>query len=246
MTPEPRWEIRVAAVGDLHVESSAADWRRALEPVSDHADALLLAGDLTQHGVAAEADTLAEALAEVAVPVFAVLGNHDLDANQSARVRRALERAGTCVLEGDAATLDVRGHTLGIAGTVGFGAGFLGAEASDFGEPEMRRFVGRSRRLADSLEAALASLDAEVRIALTHYAPVPDTLQGERREIHPFLGSHYLGAAIDAIGADLALHGHAHLGTEEGKTPGGVVVRNVAEPVIRAPYRVFRFADRGP
>src|SRR5262249_41566389 len=114
-----------------------------------------------------------------------------------------------------------------------------------FGEPEMKRFVARSRRLADSLEAALASLDAEVRIALTHYAPVPDTLQGERREIYPFLGSRFLAEAIDATGADLALHGHAHLGSEEGKTPGGVVVRNVAEPVIGVPYRVFRFSDEG-
>jgi Icc-related predicted phosphoesterase len=247
VTADERWQIRVAAVGDLHIEAdAAAEWRRAFEPVSDEADALLLAGDLTQGGVAAEAQALAEVLADVAVPVFAVLGNHDLDAGQADRVRLILEHAGACVLEGDGATLEVRGHTLGIAGTVGFGAGFLGADAANFGEAEMKRFVARSRRLADSLEAALAALDSEVRIALTHYAPVSDTLQGERREIYPFLGSHFLGAAIDATGADLALHGHAHLGSEEGKTPGGVVVRNVAEPVIRAPYRVFRFADGGP
>lgn len=247
MTSQPSWEIRVAAVGDLHVEPEVSgDWRQALEPVSDQADALLLAGDLTQGGTAEEAAALAAALAEVAIPVFAVLGNHDLDACHSDWLRRILERAHVCVLEGDAAALDVRGHTLGIAGTIGFGGGFLGAEAADFGEAEMKSFVGRSRRLADSLEAALASLDAEVRIALTHYAPVADTLQGERREIHPFLGSHFLGTAIDATGADLALHGHAHLGCEEGKTPGGVIVRNVAQPVIRAPYRVFRFGGFGP
>jgi Icc-related predicted phosphoesterase len=242
-SPASHWEIRVAAAGDLHVdEGVAAPWLRALEPVSDEADALLLAGDLTQIGVAAEAEALAAVLAPIAIPVYAVLGNHDLHSNQGDRVRRILERVGVCVLEGDSATLTVRGHTIGIAGTVGFGGGFPGAECSDFGEPEMKQFVGRSRRLADALQAALSELDSDVRIALTHYAPVPETLHGERREIYPFLGSHYLGRAIDATGADMAIHGHAHLGSEEGKTPGGVVVRNVAQPVIRAPYRVFRFA----
>ncbi|HTO52779.1 MAG TPA: metallophosphoesterase [Myxococcota bacterium] len=239
----PRWEIRIAAAGDLHVDPSVTGpWLRALEPVSDEADALLLAGDLTQLGVSTEAEALAEALAPITIPIFAVLGNHDLHSNQGDRVRRILERAQVCVLEGQSTTLMVSGHSVGIAGTIGFGGGFPGAEASDFGEPELKQFVARSRRLADSLEAALGELDTDVRIALTHYAPVPETLHGERREIYPFLGSHFLGSAIDATGADLAIHGHAHLGSEEGKTPGGVVVRNVAQPVIRAPYRVFRFA----
>jgi hypothetical protein len=49
-----------------------------------------------------------------------------------------------------------------------------------------------------------------------------------------------LGQAIDGAGADLAVHGHAHRGREQGRTPGGVEVRNVAMPVIRAAYRVYR------
>ena len=41
-------------------------------------------------------------------------------------------------------------------------------------------------------------LDCDVRVALTHYAPVPDTLAGEPLEIYPFLGSYLLGQAIDS------------------------------------------------
>jgi hypothetical protein len=48
-----------------------------------------------------------------------------------------------------------------------------------------------------------------------------------------------LAEAIDAAGADLVLHGHAHNGRENGVTPGGVPVRNVAQPVIRSAYRVY-------
>jgi Icc-related predicted phosphoesterase len=78
-----------------------------------------------------------------------------------------------------------------------------------------------------------------VKIALTHYAPVPDTLRGEPPEIYPFLGSYLLGEAIDATSTDLAVHGHAHFGTEQGVTPGGVRVRNVAQPVIQSAYAVY-------
>ena len=85
---------------------------------------------------------------------------------------------------------------------------------------------------AEQAEPALAA-------ALTHYAPVPDTLVGEPLEIYPFLGSYLLGRAIDDNHVTLAVHGHAHRGTELGVTPGGVPVRNVAHPVIGQAYRVY-------
>jgi hypothetical protein len=48
-----------------------------------------------------------------------------------------------------------------------------------------------------------------------------------------------IDGARDGAGADLAVHGHAHSGYEHGCTPGGVRVRNVAQPVIRAAYAVY-------
>ena len=86
----------------------------------------------------------------------------------------------------------------------------------------------------------LASIDADVRVALMHYAPIPETLEGERREIYPFLGSYLLAEAVDASGADLVVHGHAHAGRETGTTPGGIPVRNVARTVIRRPYKIYQ------
>jgi Icc-related predicted phosphoesterase len=130
---------------------------------------------------------------------------------------------------------------VGVAGTKGFGGGFAGASASDFGEREMKAFVAESRRRARRLERALASLRADRRIALLHYSPVADTLAGEPREIYPFLGSYLLAEAVDRSGADLVLHGHAHRGSPSGVTPGGVPVRNVAVPVIGCAYQVFQF-----
>ena len=99
--------------------------------------------------------------------------------------------------------------------------------------------------MADALCHSLTGLDAEVRIAMTHYSPIEATLEGERLEIYPFLGSYLLAEAIDTGGAHLAVHGHAHRGHRAGVTPCGVPVRNVARPVIGRPFTVLRLDTQG-
>ena len=232
--------IRVAAVGDIHVGTdSAGKVGRCFEHVGDRADVLLLAGDLTRRGEVAEAEVLAHELGEVSIPIVAVLGNHDHHAECEEKVIKVLNDAGITVLEGDNTVVDVDGQRLGIAGVKGFGGGFPGACGSEFGERELKAFMRHSREVACTLEQALKALDTDKRVALLHFSPIEGTLRGERLEIYPFLGSYFLAEAIDAAGADLAVHGHAHRGTEKGVTPGGVHVRNVAEPVLRQSYAVY-------
>lgn len=235
--------VRVAAVGDIHL---SPDCRGLLRPSFETlplcADLLLLAGDLTRHGTVSEAEVVAAEVGDLGVPVVAVLGNHDYHSEQEADVTRVLTDAGVTVLEGESVILPVGGAKVGVAGVKGFCGGFAGRSAGEFGEREMKEFVRTTRRGAEGLHRALAGLadgDCGARIALTHFAPVPDTLAGEPVEIYPFLGSYLLAEAIDEAGADLALHGHAHLGTEHGMTAGGVRVRNVAQPVIRKAFALY-------
>jgi Icc-related predicted phosphoesterase len=232
--------IRIAAVGDVHFGTdSAGRLRPEWERLGERADVLLLAGDLTRHGEADEAVVLADEVRALPVPVVAVLGNHDHHSDEEHLVRKVLEEADVVVLEGESTVVETPGGPLGVAGVKGFGGGFAGACASEFGEPEMKAFVGHTRAFAARLEAALAELETERRVALLHYAPTPDTLQGEHLEIFPFLGSYLLAEPIDRIGADLVLHGHAHAGTEKGSTAGGIPVRNVAQPVIGRAYNLY-------
>src|SRR5512139_1167532 len=126
-------------------------FRPALEELPEHADVLLLAGDLTRHGTEAEARCVAEEFGGLPVPVVAVLGNHDYHCDQVPRVVKVLTDAGITVLEGDGVTIDCPGGRLGIAGTKGFGGGFAGKCASAFGEPEMKAFVNTTSAVADRL-----------------------------------------------------------------------------------------------
>lgn len=232
--------IRVAAVGDVHFGSdSAGTLRPHLEHLCDRADVLLVAGDLTRHGAREEAEVLADELRGLEIPVVAVLGNHDYELEQPHAIVDVLARAGVRMLMDATTVVEVDGLRLGIAGVKGFGGGFAGACGSDFGEPEMKAFIRHTKETAERLEDTLDELDTDVRVALLHYSPVEDTLRGERLEIYPFLGSYLLAEAIDRAGADLVVHGHAHNGAEKGLTPGGVPVRNVAQPVIRQAYAVY-------
>jgi Icc-related predicted phosphoesterase len=236
--------IRIAAVGDIHLgESSRGTFRPAFEELPERADVLLLAGDLTRHGTSAEAKVLADEVADLGVPVVAVLGNHDWHSDAADEVTRRLNDVDVQVLEGTGTVLRIGGCRLGIAGTKGFCCGFPGRQASEFGEPEMRAFVRHARDLADGFGSALRALDCDVRVGLTHYSPVRDTLAGEPPEIHAFLGDYHLAEALDAAHADLAVHGHAHAGSPRGVTAGGVRVRNVAHPVIQCAYVVFELPN---
>ncbi len=237
--------IRVAAVGDIHVgPDSSGALRPKLQDLPDQADVLLLAGDLTKSGAPEEAEVLAQEIGDLGIPIVAVLGNHDHHSGVPAEVARMLQTAGVTVLDGSATTLSLHGVQVGIAGDKGFGGGFEDASGSEFGEDEMKAFMSHTRRRAQSLEAALSNLDAPIRIALMHYSPVRDTLRGEHPELFPFLGSYMFAEACDRAGAHLALHGHAHHGSEHGTTPAGIPVRNVALPVLRRPYAVYLLEEQ--
>ncbi|MBD0839576.1 metallophosphoesterase [Streptomyces sp. TRM68416] len=235
--------IRIAAVGDIHMgPESQGVLRPAFETLPDCADVLLLAGDLTRHGTPDEARVVAREITDLGVPVVAVLGNHDHHDERPEEVTAVLKDAGAHVLEGEETVVTGDGTRIGVAGTKGFGGGFVGRCAGEFGEPIMKEFVRYTRRCADALHLSLKRLaeqDCDATVALTHFSPVPDTLAGEPPEIYPFLGSYLLAEAIDEGGADLAVHGHAHLGTEHGMTSGGVKVRNVAQPVIGRAFHVY-------
>ncbi len=232
--------IRLAAVADLHVGRDARDAMAShFAGLAAEADLLLLAGDLTRTGRPEEAEALASVLGDAGVPIVAVLGNADFDAGQAADIVAVMRDAGVHMLDRSSVVLDVFEEKVAIAGVKGFGGGFGAALAEVSGEPEMRAWVQHAEDEADALEGVLSSMVGDIRLALLHYAPITDTIAGERLERYAFAGNSMLGAAIDRAGADLVLHGHIHRGSRAGRTPGGIPVRNVAQQVIREPYALF-------
>jgi Icc-related predicted phosphoesterase len=135
--------------------------------------------------------------------------------------------------------LEVCDAEVGIAGTKGFVGGFTGSHIPDFGEPLLRELYAEGMREVEALDAGLRQIAlCPFRIALLHYSPTTQTLEGERRDIWTFLGSDRLAAPILEHSPDLVLHGHAHAGTFEGRV-GQVPVYNVSVPVMGEDFWVF-------
>ena len=82
------------------------------------------------------------------------------------------------------------------------------------------------------LEGALARLRTERRVAVLHYSPIRETVEGEPLEIFPYLGTSRLEEPLNRHPVDVVFHGHAHHGTPEGRTSGGIPVYNVAMPLL--------------
>lgn len=239
-------DLRIAAVGDIHLgEDARGHYRKRLEGIEERADVLMLAGDLTRHGTLAEGRLVADEFRDLPLPVVAVLGNHDYHSDLQHEIAGELRDAGVTVLDDDGVVVQCGGTKLGVVGGKGFGGGFAGKCASEFGEREIKDFVRHTRHIAEAWQVALKEVQADHRVVLSHYSPVKETLEGEPLEIYPFLGSYLLAEAVDTVGADLILHGHAHKGSEKGMTPGGIRVRNVALPVIGRAYVVYCLAMNG-
>src|ERR671911_1227195 len=128
--------LKIAAAGDVHATvDHGPQLRESFERAAVDANVIMLAGDLTADGEAAEAEILADACRPLDVPVFAVLGNHDHHLGQHDEIAETLRRAGVRVLIREAAVCEVNGIELGVVGTKGFVGGFAGSSIPRFCEP---------------------------------------------------------------------------------------------------------------
>jgi Icc-related predicted phosphoesterase len=237
--PAPaRDSLRIAALGDVHYGTGS---QGAMQPlfaeIGQRADVLLLCGDFTNHGLPDEARLLARDLAAAKIPVLAVLGNHEYESGKEAEVSQILADSGARVLDGEAC--EVQG--VGFVGIKGFGGGFGERALQAWGEGIVKQFVHEAVNEALKLESALARLHTPQRVVLLHYSPVAATVEGEPREIYPFLGSSRLEEPLTHYPVAAVFHGHAHHGRPEGATRSGVPVYNVALPVLQR-----AFPDRPP
>jgi Icc-related predicted phosphoesterase len=232
--------LKVAALADLHVkEDASSSYRDLFSEVSRLADVLVLAGDLTDLGKPREAEMLVDDLRACSIPIVAVLGNHDYESDAAEQVCAILRQTGVHLLDGQAIEID----GVGFVGVKGFMGGFGRRMLSSFGEPAIKTMVAESVKEAMRLENAMRHAGSERTLVVLHYAPVEDTIAGEPLEIFPFLGSSRLAETIDRFKVSAVVHGHAHRGVYQGRTPGGAPVYNVAMNIEKPTGRPYALLE---
>ena len=208
--------MRLAAVGDLHVKkTSQGQLQPLLASVNEHADVLLLCGDLTDYGLPEEAIILAKELnAVVRIPIVAVLGNHDYRVRTAGRGLPDSHGSGR---EGArwGGLRDPRGRDRGRERLLGR---LRAGDPGRLGRACDQTLRAGGDRRGHKLEGALARLRTERRIALLHYSPIRATVENEPLEIMSYLGTSRLEEPINRYPVDVVFHGHAHHGSLEGRT----------------------------
>ena len=235
-------KLRVAATADIHyTKHSRGQLHDVFAEISRSADVLLLCGDLTDFGLAEEAEQLVNDLrAAVHIPMIGVLGNHDFESGEQELVVKILDQAGVCMLDGDSTEID----GVGFAGVCGFAGGFGRRMLNAWGEPLIKQFVKEAIDHAVRLEQGLAKLQTDKKVVVLHYSPIRETVEGEPPEIFPFMGSSRLEEPINRFRVDAVFHGHAHNGAMKGATATGIPVHNVSAPLLQKngnekPYRII-------
>ena len=223
--------VRIAAMSDVHCgKETAGSLAPVFAQVAAQADVLVLCGDLTDYGLPDEAKLLVREMGGMTrIPIIAVLGNHDYEAGRHTEICDVLSEAGVRVLDGD--SHEVLG--VGFAGVKGFAGGFGRGALGPWGETAIKQFVHEAINEALKLETALARLRTPQRVAVLHYSPIRETVEGEPPEIFPYLGSSRLEEPLGRYPVSVVFHGHAHNGALEGKTARGVPVYNVSLPLMR-------------
>lgn len=224
--------MKVAAIGDIHCRVTTLDIVKKLLPnIREEADALVITGDLTDTGLPEEAELLADQLQELRMPIMTVLGNHDHESEKEDEILSILRQRGIIILDGGE-VYEI--GDVGFVGTKGFAGGFGKNLVQPFGEKSLKKFVRAGIKESVDLEVAISKMVCKHKFVVLHYAPIKETLIGEPPEIYAFLGSERLGVVLDRQNVDVAVHGHAHNGTPEGRTPGGIPVYNVSRYVQEA------------
>ncbi len=95
--------------GDFHCgQDDVGLYRELFTRVNEEADVLVLTGDLTRWGALSEYKVVVGELADVTVPIVAVLGNHDYESGDVEEGSRTLRGRGVHLLCGDTFELNSR------------------------------------------------------------------------------------------------------------------------------------------
>jgi Icc-related predicted phosphoesterase len=207
--------LTIAATSDIHINKREYP-ASFLAKVNECADILLLAGDISD-GNREDIQRFCSMLQEVRIPIFIVFGNHDCDSGTLSETKTLIEEyTHATILDGDYGIVTVKGHSVALVGTKSHGGGFAPHRGVMRGEESTKAYMQEEaievRKFVDAAAEAFKN-KPDLAIALTHYAPFAEAIEGEPKELYLFLGSSLLGDVITQHPFHLALHGHAHHGS---------------------------------
>lgn len=209
--------MKFVATADWHIGKNIFDMSSINALNSDgEIEFLIIAGDITHFGKDDEIKQAAEILERINIPIYYILGNHDLDLGSYEKFNDAFAGIKNIKLISERFELISKdGLNLGITGLKGFIGGYSPNKISGRGEVSIRKMLETKDDECSKLENnlnGLKKMNADVIIAVIHYAPFNENLGDEHKELYPMLGCSDFGDIFLKNSVNLVLHGHAHEG----------------------------------
>ena len=216
--------MRVAAVADIHSPKYLDLFKEALARLGE-CELFLVAGDLVLKNDYSRLPSVLDAIRGVySGRIVACFGNEEYEQDQE----RYERFGGLAWVDEGSVVLEIAGLKIGIVGSRG------SLDRPTFWQrTHFKGIGGIYRQRVERVDRALAELQTDVKLVMTHYAPTYETLQGERERAWPEMACKRFEEVIRRRQPDLWLHGHAHRGTRFETTIGKTLVANVSLPARR-------------
>lgn len=220
--------IRIAAVGDIHAPKFLDEFRLSFGAIDcSKLDLFFLAGDLILKG---QFINIQDVLAlmrqnDVRCPIIGCFGNEEYSDIRDEVRRMAQEEVK--FLDDEATVIDVRNVKVGIIGSQGsleVPTPWQAKNIPNIGKTYLERI--------DRISNLVATLQADLKILLTHYPPTYRILKGERRMFYQHIGCNRCESIFSKGKVDAVICAHSHKGIPFALVDD-VPVYNVSLPASR-------------
>lgn len=219
--------INIAATADIHAPRFKDLFLRSLNEIDFDPDLFILAGDVVEHNNVYSFQPIYDALINRFrdVPIVSVFGNEEYKGFE----RRYVEKYPKLIwLNDEYIMLDVKGVKVGLVGSRGALDQPTRWQAMNMpGIVEYYR--GLPKKVLEMI-GVLRKSGSEVVVLVSHYGLTYRNLDGEPKDVWPYLASKRFEEMISLGRVDLAIHGHVHKGLKDVVFINGVPVYNVSLP----------------
>lgn len=219
--------IKILATADVHCPRYKELFMKSLERVIKLPDLVILAGDMVERNNVYALQPIYNAIIERFgnTPVISVFGNEEFRGFEDKYVSLYPRFKW---LNDEFVVLDIKGVRLAVVGT----RGSLD-KATVWQIRNIPRVSDYYRELPQKIieHVDRARLEGvNYTILVSHYGVTYDNLEGEDKNIWPYLASRRFEEVIISKQLDLVIHAHAHHGVKESIYIGGTPVYNVSLP----------------
>lgn len=198
----------IAATSDLHLPRNYQDFLHAIDRMKKHPDLFLIAGDIVSQSDMSEYDKFYNIIfGRFSCPMVSIFGNNEFDSFKSDVVSKYKDIK---FLDDASIQIGIGSTTVGIFGSTG-----SLESPTHWQKTNIPSIESIFKERVDLAESELGSMNCDMKIMMTHYAPTFKTLEGETEQMMQTMGTKAYEGVISRVKPFLVIHGHSHLGLKQ-------------------------------